>query len=252
MAKKEDSLVKPEAGGLVKPDFLPAKDKRGTESITTKDIQLPRLVLAQGPSPQLVPGEPQYIKGLTIGDAFNTLTGEIYGKGPFEFTVIRVERTRAVEFSDRKEGGGVKDPNVPLDDPRCQFIDGKKPIATKFMEYIVMMLPSQQLVLMSFKSKGIRRAQAFNSLILGREQASFACKFTAESVMDKNSSGTWATWRLNNSAVQDECTSNPGFTSKAIYDKCESIWKQMEGKEVATPTDSSDMVDEAPDKEVPY
>src|SRR5262245_52372832 len=61
----------------------------GTEDIDTSQIRLPRLAIAQGLSPQLIPGDPQHIPGLGILQMFNDLTGEIYGQGPITFVPLR-------------------------------------------------------------------------------------------------------------------------------------------------------------------
>jgi hypothetical protein len=133
-----------------RPDFIPEGDKTGTEDITSEDIRLPRLGIAQGLSPQLTPGETSYIESLKLFEMFNDSTSEVYGKGPLYFVPVRRD-VRCIEFIPRIEGGGVKDLNVPRNDPRVTQwreveIDGQKkrlpPVATIFSEFIVLLLKS--------------------------------------------------------------------------------------------------------------
>lgn len=127
-----------------RPTFIPEGDKTGTEGITSDDIRLPRLGIAQGLSPQLTPGDNAYIENLKMFQMFNDTTGEVYGNGPLYFVVIRRD-VRCIEFRPRAEGGGVVDLNVPRHDPRVtqwREVDGVRvpPPATLFNEYIVLLL----------------------------------------------------------------------------------------------------------------
>lgn len=127
-----------------RPDFIPEGDRTGTEGITSEDIRLPRLGIAQGLSPQLTPGNGEFIDDLRMFDMFNDNTKQVYGKGPVFFVVVRRD-VRCIEFKPRTEGGGVVDLNVPRHDPRAtqwREVDGKRlpPPATTFHEFIVLLL----------------------------------------------------------------------------------------------------------------
>lgn len=116
---------------------LRPEDQEG-EVYDRDEIKLPRLGIAQGLSPQLVAGQPEFIKGLSVGEMFNDVTQENYGSGPL--TVVPFfDNTVRIEFdpNDRK---------VPLDrdvqkgDPRTKWtkdpVTGKgiPPAATEFVE----------------------------------------------------------------------------------------------------------------------
>lgn len=180
------------------PDWAP-DDRDGLESITKKDMLLPRLALAQPLSPQVTEGDPQFIEGLKPGDLFNSVTGKNYGRG-VSVQIVRKDEERAMEFYDMKDGGGVADPDVPLNDPRCKWgADGSKPQATKFLDFLAIIqyygkvtvieigkdksgkalqktviLPEDQnpggreLIALSFKSSGIKVAKKLNGLIAFR------------------------------------------------------------------------------------
>jgi hypothetical protein len=139
----------------------------------TDDVRPPRLGLAQSNSPQVKRGNPKTIDGLREGDLFNDLTQQVYGEGPLEIVVIRYLGHRAMQFRDMKEGGGVIDFNVPLDDPRCQFTDGPpdpvtgkptrvKPIATHFYDYLVWLPETSEIVALSMKGTSLKAAKESN------------------------------------------------------------------------------------------
>ncbi len=228
MAPKSMTKTSVEESALARPSFLPQNDKRGTENIQRQDMQLPRILVAQGLSPQLQPNEAKYIQGLVIGDMFNDLTNDIYGRGPIEVTIIRADAPRAVEFFPREDGGGIKDPNVPLNDPRLKWrADGKKPVATKFHDYVLLTLPLSDshnpfdnLIIMSLKGTGIRVAKQLNALLAMRNAPSFSAKFTLTSTIVKNNKGSFALFNFKNAGWVDEDTFNAGvLIYESIHDK---------------------------------
>lgn len=191
--------------------WSPPADTRGIEHITKDDVQMPRMALAQGLSPQIQEGDPTYVEGLKVGQMFNSLTSEIYGKGPIHFTIIRADRPRFVEFIPRNEGGGVRDFNVPANDPRTQFTtseDGtrKKPVATKFYDFVIMLLPSGELMALSFKSSMLKVARQLNMLMVKRQKASFAGRYELSAIMTKNAQGPFAAYVVKNAGEVDQET----------------------------------------------
>lgn len=215
---KKDALVAlPDETDVAVPKEFEQYIGAGMEGMTRDDMKMPRLALAQGLSPQLNPDEPLYIDGLKLGDAFNSLTGEIYGRGPWEIAVVRRDPPRWVEFIPRDEGGGVKDLNVPRKDPRCEWrtvTDEKTgqsvrlpPIATQFYDYIVVFLATREIIAVSCKSTAIRMtAQPWNSLLMQRTQVKpmFMGKYALRSVMTKNAKGSFAALLVANAGwVQD-------------------------------------------------
>lgn len=207
------------------PEFLRDKqDIRGREHITSDDIQMPRLAIAQGLSPEIQEGDPKFIEGLKFGQMFNSLTGKIYGKGPIEFYILKGNPPRGVEFNPREEGGGVKDRSVPLDDPRMQWgKDGEKPVATLYYDYLIMLLPDEEIIGLSMKSTNIKVAKTLNGLIQMRQRAIFAGKYKISSVVQKNAKGTYGTFQISNSGwVEEEDT----------YEKLSGLFTQFKDQEV--------------------
>jgi hypothetical protein len=152
------------------PEYLRDVDSaEGTEGLTKEDMIMPRLALAQKMSPEVDPENAKFIEGLEVGDLFNSVHKTIYPE-PIEFVVLKKEPPRYVEFRPLDEGGGIIDMNVPANDPRTMFTrgaDGKpvKPVATKFYDFVIMLLPSMELIGLSFKSTGLKAAKFINTQI---------------------------------------------------------------------------------------
>jgi hypothetical protein len=192
---------------------------------------MPRIALAQGLSPQIKRGDAKYIEGLQLGDMFDDLTGTNFGVGPLDFTVVRADKPRFVEFYPRSEGGGIKDLNVPAGDPRTEFgPNGEPPAATKFYDFVVMLLPTRELIALSFKSSGLKIARQLNALMKLRGAASFAGRYTLTSVEEKNSKGEFYNFRVKNSSVVDEAASKKGWVSKEVYEEAAAIYEAIKDR----------------------
>lgn len=81
------------------------------------EMQIPFVRVAQSLSPQLNRKKPEYIEGLVVGDAYNTLTSERW-EGEKGLVVIPCyQTTKYLEFVPRENGGGFRgeiDPNDPI------------------------------------------------------------------------------------------------------------------------------------------
>lgn len=180
-------------------------DTRGTDHITKDDITIPRFGLAQGLSPQIIPGDAKYIKGLAMGDMFNNLTSQIYGAGPIDIVIVRADKPRGIEFFPLKDGGGIKDFNVPITDSRMMFgPNGEKPVATKFYDFITLMLPIDpespmtNIVALSMKATSIKTAKKLNTMLKQLPVPSFTRRFKLTSKMTKNAKGQFAVFDVEN------------------------------------------------------
>jgi len=178
----------------------------GTEHLTSDDVHMPRLVLAQAMSPQLNKANPEYIDGLGVGDLFNSVSGLVYGPGPLTFSVLVSHPPRAIEFAPLSDGGGVLDPHVPLTDPRLQWgPNGEHPQATKFYDYVLFLYDSEEVIALSLARSGIKAAKSLNGLIMMRGSAIYTGVYTVTSVQATSKEGTYMTWKFrNNGTATDE------------------------------------------------
>lgn len=232
---KKDEMVKKNSD---LPAFIKTGSVEGTEHITKDDLQMPRLALAQSMSPQCQEGGPKHVDGLKMGMMFNNLTEEIYGKGPIEFIIVRADKPRGIEFNPIEDGGGIKDFDVPVDDPRMKFgPDGQKPTATKFYDYVVVLYPSMEVIALSFKGTGLKVARTLNGLIKLRRLPIYAGKYQLSTAIETNKMGTYAVFAVKNAGhVPDEET----------YNFCEAVYQDIKDKVITierTDEDADDFVD---------
>jgi hypothetical protein len=269
MAKKDEKIVptKDEPKELAIPEDLKAHAGAGTEGITSKDVRPPRMILAQAMSPQVKRSDPKYIMDLGEGDLFNDLSQAIYGEGPIDFCVIAFLGSRFVEFD---ETGKVRDGNVQSDDKRTEWtlrckscdvkftgdrricpkcnkgadVEGVKPVASRFYDYLLWLPESQEVVTFSMKNKqagtvGIN----LNSMLklplnvggaLLTNPPACARLFQISTSMDKNEKGSWAVVSMAPKGITDE-------KDRLI---CYELMNSFKGKNVVIEHDEGD-ADEA-------
>jgi hypothetical protein len=251
MAKKETDLAPTTGTAMMERPSFVANTREGTEHITQADIQIPRIVLAQKMSPEVDDSDAKRIPDLKVGDMFNGLTKEIYGRGPLNFVIVRADPPRYVEFFSREEGGGVKTPNVSPDDPRAQWgTGGEKPTATKFYDYIVLLLPVghdplSRMVAMSFKSTGIKIARGLNAMIQLRRAPVYAGVYQLTSVDTQNSLGKFSIFSVANAGW---------ITDEALYNQLAETAGSMKTKTVDIDRGTDDGPDgqvDGPDRDEP-
>lgn len=201
MQKKPRTLKRPKTAITTTsvPAPLTSLSLVGTEHITSDDVHMPRLVLAQAMSPQVNKSNPDYVKGLGVGDLFNSVSGQVYGPGPLTFSILVAHPPRAVEFAPLSEGGGVLDPNVSLTDSRLKFgPNGEHPKATKFYDFVLYLHDTKEMISMSLARSGIKAAKSLNGLIMMRRSAVYTGLYSVTSVQATSKEGTYMTWRFRN------------------------------------------------------
>jgi hypothetical protein len=251
----DDKLIKKPESALAVPDFIETGDRRGTDTIGTDDLQMPRLALAQGLSPELDPTSPKYIEDLKVGDAFNTLTGDIYGKDPIEVVIVRVDKPRFIEF-DETNRGAIIDFNVPANDPRTQFTTNAKgetvkPIATQFREYVALILPSNEPIALSFKGAGLKVAKTLNGLIRMANLPAFALRYTLTPAIQKDakSGGTYSVFSVKY-APKAEGQARP-FVDQETYELAGNLYESIRDQALAPDTREEES-DEPIAKDTPF
>jgi len=186
------------------PTLVPTSPPLGTEHITSDDVMMPRLGLAQAISHEVNKTHADFIESLGVGDFWNTVSGKVYGPGPLTFSILVAHPPRAVEFAPLSDGGGIVDLNVPLTDPRMQFgEDGSPPQATKFYDYVLWLHESDEMIAMSLARSAIKAAKSLNGLIRMRGTSVFTGRYTVTSVQKTSSQGNYQSWRFRNSPLGD-------------------------------------------------
>ena len=177
---------------------------------------MPRLVLAQAMSDQVNASHAEsHIEHLQVGDFFNSVSGEIYGR-ELTFCILVSYPPRAIEFAPMEQGGGVVDRDVPLTDPRLQFgANGEAPKATKFYDYILMLNPEEgeELIAMSLARSAIKAAKSLNGLVRMRGTAIWSGIYTVISVSKTSQQGSYMSWKFRNA----------GFIPEALVERFKTL-----------------------------
>jgi hypothetical protein len=235
----------------------------GTEHIGRGDMLIPRLALIQKTSKEIEPGD-RFIEGAKFTDLFNTITKKVYGAGPLYFSILKADLPRGVQFRPLSEGGGVIDPNVPLDDPRMMFGEpdatgrATKPVATKFYDFIILLLtdldmqdPLQNVMALSFKSTGIKVAKYLNTLIAQRGKKSlYKGVYEVRSGSETNAQGTFAVYKVKNAGWL-----KPESPAEALAAELYESWKDRQANiDLSTEGLDPDAPDaeKLTDKDIPY
>lgn len=206
---------------MARPAFIPTSQE-GFESMDSQDLILPRLQICQALSPQREEGNPRYIQDLREGDFFNSVTGEIYGPGPFKVTPILLTKSR-LKFNPNREIQGAECIGTPCQRSRsnpegiaCRLNDGGPCLNPGFEKescklvynypvYIHGLAPAP--VVFSFKSMGVKVAKGWNSMMKmrGGGAAMYAMVFSVTSVVMKSPKGTFRQAKIENAGwVTDE------------------------------------------------
>lgn len=245
---KTDAVAKTGTTALAAPSYINQTDHRGADTIGREDLQMPRLSLAQALSPELDSTSPRYIDGLKVGDAFNSLTSEVYGKNPIEVVIVRVEKPRWIQF-DEKNRGAILDFNVPANDPRTMFTtDDKgqtvKPVATKFCEYVALILPDKEPIALSFKGSGIKVSKQLNGLIRMAGGPAFALRYilTPGILKDPKSGGSYAVFSVKY-ANKYEGQQKP-YVDEETYQFASALYDSIADKQLAVDREPGEDSDE--------
>jgi hypothetical protein len=214
MAQKKAEIVKHAPAAIEKADAMPAYlripdggQAQGTENIERGDMTLPRLGLCQSMSPQRKKTDPKYINGLDEGQFFNSISGTVYGDDlkivPLLFFKSRVlfgtTVGGAMKCSSPDGVRGIGDPGgVCARCPLSQFgPKGERPPCSNFFNYACLVadesgeLKAENLVVLSFKSSGLRMAKDWNALIRLRRADIFAGVYSVTSAEQSNDKGSW-------------------------------------------------------------
>ncbi len=168
-----------------------ANDTRGTENIDSSDVRLPFIAIAQKTSKAIDPTEQgKFIEGLKFLDMYNSETREIYGQGPIHFIPV-VLRKRAALL---KENGTLGEP-IDWDDPRATWEGARdagrdKPEGQRIYDWACLLLPSMELVVISFRSTSFGAGKSLNGFVKMRKP-SFAGRYALGVAPDKNEKGSF-------------------------------------------------------------
>lgn len=211
----------------------------GKEGITSEDLRLPFLAIAQKTSKAVDDTDDAYIDGLKFGMMYNTETKDIYGQGPIEFLPLR-HRKRAY----LPDENGRMGEQIEWGDPRCAWpteeekAAGKdKPEGVRVYDWVVLLLleSGPQLAVVSFKSKSFAAGQSLTTFVSMIRGAAYTGKFKISVQLDENEAGKFGKFAV---APAGKPTTEEATFAKEIYES-------VKDRKLAV-ADENDAVPEAP------
>lgn len=183
------------------PAYVAAAPAMGFEELDERDFLLPRLAVCQSMSPQRQRSHELYIEGLQEGDFFNTLTGTKI-EPPLAVVPLYLSKSR-IKFFPLDAGGGID----------CSAPDGKtgghyassceackhsqwggedgRPSCMLFLNVPVLLWPSEEIIVMSFKSASMKVGKRWASIMRQRGGPAWASRYELSTTAVKNSKGTF-------------------------------------------------------------
>jgi hypothetical protein len=147
-------------------EFLRENAGQGRENVQSDEVRPPMLRLCQDGSPFRKKQESCYIEGLEAGNLFNNITQQVYDQ-PLPMIVVSYLGHQN-HITDSK--GNILERDIPDSDPRTKPTTNErqewvKPVAQKFMNYLVYLPETTEVVAMTFKSTQLKKAAQMNSLL---------------------------------------------------------------------------------------
>lgn len=191
--------------------------REGTDShddITAADITIPRILILQSNSPQLSPGDSEYLEHAKQGDFLvTTLNKVISGKVGAKIVPIGF-RQRFIEWGDRATGGGLIASHATMpagckavEGGKLESIDGNNIVKTA--EYACFLLDDDGVpipLFLSLASTQFKKSRQWNFAIQNRvvkgedgvqfRPPMFSQIYLATTKPETNNRGSWFGWNI--------------------------------------------------------
>ena len=245
-----------------KKSFLDEHAGEGTDNITTDDLAIPFLKIAQALSPEIDDDTPEYIPDLKLGMLFNSLTKHIYGK---EINLIPL-RFQKIWLEWKPKRGGLVGRHEPgtVEVDKTDFSEWVTPTGNVIQEtYMFYCLVEGKLeegpLLFPLQSTGIKHAKNWNSQILmtrldsGNQAPFFSSAWTITVDKYKNDQGTYYQIGGKTTNIERDRFITEKEFNEYIFPTYENI-KQLESKvdfkALEHKTDA--VMEEGEDGEIPF
>jgi len=191
----------------------------------TSELQIPFIRLIQALSPQIKKTDPAFISGASMGDIFNTVTGEHWA-GEDGITVVPCyQETKYLKFKPREQGGGFMG-ELRKDDPDIsrttrsgakEILPDGNELVKSDQHYVIVAdedgAPSFGIV--DMKSSGLKVSRRWKTQIkmltvkhpkTGKlvSPPLFGTKWKLSVVEESNDQGSWYNWTINNAGFVED------------------------------------------------
>ena len=230
------------------------------------ELQIPFVRVIQALSPQIKKSDPLFINEASMGDAFNTVTGDAWG-GETGFEVIPcLQQTKYLEFIPRDQGGGGYVGELSADNPDVAKAErtGGKEILPNGNELVItdqhycLLLGEDgmnQPVIIDMKSTQRKVSRRWKTQIamqkikdpksgkmLTPSLFSTIWKFTT--VEESNDMGSWYNWSVEKVGLVQDVN---------LYHEAKAFREQIQrGEAKAVAEDHSEVQSQTEDDQVPF
>lgn len=226
MASKSKGIVSvSEMAVAERPSFMPEPNSnRGSENVGFGDLALPRLQIVQDLSPQHKKNKPEYIEGAQIGDLFNTVTNELYGR-----ETLLVPVYYALEWlvwRQRDAGGGLvhvadtKEEAVEFysqsdEQSQLEILDTAQHYCLRIDPNSPMDNPRMEEIVVSMAKSGLKASRTWNSQIKIAGGDRWERLYKVGTIEADGRKGEYWTWRI----------AQQGFVTEPIYRAAEKLYE---------------------------
>ena len=207
------------------PAHLSAGSQLGSENVSASDMTIPMLKLAQVLSPECTLTNAKFIKDLTIGHIFNSLTGEYFDS----LNVVNLKfETGFTIFKKRTEGGGFEGNHDSMEAAlqhlaENNLIADQHEITETAVHYVGVLdeagqNPKLAKVYMSKSNKKV--SDGWNTELAGKEADRFATVWNLSSVTENSSQGQ---------PYQVFKPTLAGWAAEDLYKECRATYFAMKG-----------------------
>jgi len=200
-------------------DFINESTGEGTV-FDSSELQIPFIRLIQAMSPQLSKKKTEYIEGASQGDAFNTVTHELWDGEKGLTVIVCVQTTKYLEFVPRESGGGFQG-ELRADDPVLfkTSRNGAKEIlpngneVVKSDQHFCLIVNDDgttQPAIIDMKSTQLKVSKRWKSMIsmerpleTGKKPDCYTMKWRLTSIEQSNDKGTFANWQVEKRGFAD-------------------------------------------------
>ncbi len=224
-AKNQVSKIEHHSSALATsdvPEYLRNKGPaRGSEDVGSDDMIIPRLELVQGLSPCLDESNSAYIDGAKIGQLYNNVTREVYGKS---IEVIPVFwKKEFIVWKSRKSGGGFVGAFTTMEAAEVARAAQEKPddhqVNDTVNQFCLLRNPTSgrlEQIVISMAITKLKISRQWQSLIRLNEGDSFSRVYTLGTAVEKNKIGE---------PYQNYTIKSGGYVTEAEFNQAEALYE---------------------------
>lgn len=195
-------------------DMFSAHAGAGMETVTAKDILIPRLAILQGLSPQLVPNKPEYNEEAKLGQIYDIGLGEIIGKEMLFLPIAY--RKEWLEWAPRATGGGLvrihPSPDIladckPNEKGKGAYLPNGNLIAETAQFYGLNMNKAGRLSFLPMASTQLKKARQWLTMSTSEKLLNsagveftpplFYRAYVLTTIGETNNEGDWVGWKID-------------------------------------------------------